>query len=138
MGARKQIQQTIIMFVSAGNEYEHEAFLRGSGPARVVPDSISLLRGGRRHYWLPRPPPPLSLCTNIMAATIFVHYEISPSQAMSPTSFLGFPPELFDIRRQTPERPDDINTLVPGDIVQSWDPWFVWDNQCENYETRKE
>ncbi|KAG9030069.1 hypothetical protein FRB95_004603 [Tulasnella sp. JGI-2019a] len=41
-------------------------------------------------------------------------------------------------KRTKPVLPDDLDTLKPGDPVQSWEPWFVWDEECESNEARNE
>lgn len=49
--------------------------------------------------------------------------------------FLAEAPPESDTQRKVPSRPEDLNDLQPGDIVQSWEPWFVWDDQCEKFDT---
>lgn len=51
--------------------------------------------------------------------------------------FLPEPPES-DPRIRVPSRPEDLNNLQLGDIVQSWEPWFVWSDQCEKFDTWNE
>ncbi|KAG9041763.1 hypothetical protein FS837_011772 [Tulasnella sp. UAMH 9824] len=51
--------------------------------------------------------------------------------------FLSERPES-DARIRVPSRPEDLNHLRPGDIVQSWEPWFVWSDQCEKFDAWNE
>ncbi|KAG8875385.1 hypothetical protein FRB98_007936 [Tulasnella sp. 332] len=46
-------------------------------------------------------------------------------------------PLATDPRRKEPLLPDDLDSLVPGDLVQSWEPWIAWDDECESNKTRK-
>ncbi|KAG8898900.1 hypothetical protein FRB99_007081 [Tulasnella sp. 403] len=56
--------------------------------------------------------------------------------AQAPTA-LQSPPAPDDKRIRFPKTPGDIDLLQPGDVVQSWDPWFVWDEFCESNATRE-